>query len=142
MNEFTRTIDRVKEELKDNFIIRAESSATALGLANTKGLPLKVYTPMKINIPNVEAEVVRNIETYFKSVVSLLDRVSCTNAETTIIEMLKEDADPQTIVESMCHYFFSIQDETWGILPELAKEAGVLGEFLRYTDDAIEQAYH
>lgn len=130
----------VRSRLKDNFIVCMESSASMLGITNAGVLPLSIYTTENITIEDVEVYNVPSLNS-----LAVLDRkgIKITNEEQTIIDMLKEYADPQTITESMCYYYYSIgEEESWGRLPDLAKQNGVLEEFNSYTEDAIEHAFH
>ena len=142
MRHFTNLVESLNRTLRGNFIVRAESSATALGLANTLGIPLRVYATEEVDIPNVEVKIVNNLREHQMRSVGLLDGFLCTNAETTIIEMLREKADPQTILESLASYYYDENRENWGRLPQLARANGVDEELESYMEDALESVYY
>ena len=127
--------------LNKEFIVCLETSASLHGLCNTSGYPVRIYATKEINLPDVKVEVIESIGVY-KDKLHKVDGYLFTNVETTIMEMLKKDGDPQTINESLCFYYYSVQAESWGILPKLAEEYGVLDYFNSFKEDAIEHAFY
>lgn len=130
-------VNSLRSTLGDNFIICLESSASLLGLSDGDVLPLTIYSTEPTDLENVEVILV---ETLDRTETQVIDGLTCTNTTRTLIELLDQSRDPQTIVESLCSYYYNISNQNWEILETLAEENDVLEELESYMEDAIDHA--
>lgn len=139
-NSLLDVIRNLREELGGNFVIGVDSASRLLGLSPNSGLPLTILStePVEISTPDVEVVVVDNINLTNSRIIY---GVTVTGIEQTICDMLLYDRNSQTIVEALCYYYYSVgEEESWGNLPQIAEEYGVLEELESYMDDAIDHA--
>jgi hypothetical protein len=133
-------VENLRNEIGNGFVIGVDSASRLLGLSPNKGLPLTILStqPLTVTTPDVEVVIVENIvldnaESSYGAIV--------TSVEQTICDMLRYERNPQTIVEAMCHYYYSHgEPDTWGSLRQIAEDHGVLDAFEDYIEDALAHA--
>ena len=137
-------IKRFEEQVNEKVVVGVESAAALLGLSKGNVFPLTYIHPSTLTLLNTgdtDAERV-SLPTGWTQVVISLDGVSVTSPEQTIIDLLKLNRDPQTIVESMEFYYHTVAGGSWGPLRELAEQNGVVDVSDSFVEDALDQASH
>lgn len=121
-----------------SFTLGVESAASYHGISPTWGLPLTILSTEPLDVAGLPVEVVIVPDIELAGSVQH-GTATVTGVEQTIVDMLRFDRSPQTIVESLCDYYFS-RNNTWGTLPEVASRFNILEDLESYYDDAIEHA--
>ena len=89
-----------------------------------------VYSLRELNIPGVECTVVDSYDN-----MDIVDDgvLRCTSARQTIIDLLRNDRDPQVTIEALADWYFAHGESYEGLnIPE-----DIQAEFDDYADDAI-----
>ena len=134
---FYEVLALVDNEFNGDYVIGVDTSARLLGLTNVREFPITILVTSDIasEFSNPNVEVVDTLDQLPSKVVQV-NGYNCTSVERTLIDLLYYERNPQVIVESLAYYYYTIQDESWGTLPQLMNQHDLTDEFESYMEDA------
>ena len=127
---FCVTIGNIVNTILKNerVVLCGETAAAYLGLSNGWGIPVNFYTTNSniINSNYLQGHVIDDIEDL--EIVEIND-ISCTTEEQTICDLILNDCDEQTILESMSNYYYK-HNNSFDSLLQKAIEFDIIQQLL------------
>lgn len=135
---FCVNIDSVVNTIlqSEKIVLCRETAAAFLGLSNGWGIPIRFYTDNTaiINSAYIQGHLIEDLEGLATIEVN---NIACTNEEQTICDLIINDCDDQTVLESMANYYYN-HSENFESLFQRALDLGIREQLDDYIKGAIE----